>query len=80
MCFSLDWIMHLLIFLVCVGAVVAIVKLLLPMVMGPLGPMGALILQILWIILWAAVLIFIIYFAFELLACLFGGSGLSLRR
>ena len=80
MCFSLDWIMHLLILAVCVGAVVAVVKLLLPYVMGPLGEMGGLVLKILTIIFWAVILIMIIYFAFELLSCLFGGGGMSLRR
>ena len=79
MCFSLEWIEHVLIFAVCIGAVVAVVRLLLPRVMGPLGDLGNLVFQILTVIFWAVVLIFIIIIAFDLLSCLFGG-GLSLRR
>ena len=73
-CFSLAWLESLLIWAVIIGAAYAILKLLLPLVLQNF-PGGALIQQILWIILWAVVLIVIIMFAFGLLSCLLGGAG-----
>lgn len=69
-CFSLGMIENLLIWAVVIGAFFAVVKLLLPHVLGPLGVAGGLIVQILTIILWAVILIFIIVLAFDLLSCL----------
>lgn len=79
MCFSLAWLMNVMIWLVVVGAVVAVVRLLLPLVLAQFGAGGALVMQILNIIMWAVILIAIIIFAFDLLSCL-GGGGMSLRR
>lgn len=73
MCFSLGWIENALIWLVIVGAVVAVIKLLLPYVFGQLGAPGTLVMQALTIVMWAVVLIFVIVICFELLACLVGG-------
>jgi branched-subunit amino acid transport protein AzlD len=72
MCFSLGWIESLLIWLVVVCAVVAVIKLLLPYAFAQLGNPGALVVQVLNIVMWAVVLIFVIYIAFDLLACLVG--------
>jgi hypothetical protein len=78
-CFSLQWVEQALIWLVVVGAVVAIIRLFLPPIMANFGPAGATLMQVLNIILWAVVIIAVIIFAFELLSCLIGG-GLRLPR
>lgn len=43
MCFSLAWLMNVLIWLVVVGAVVAVVRLLLPLVLAQFGGAGTLV-------------------------------------
>jgi hypothetical protein len=75
MCFSLPWIEQLLVWLVIVCAIIAILRLLLPWVAAQLGI--PIIGQVINIILWAVVVIFVIYFCFSLLSCL-GGGGLPL--
>jgi hypothetical protein len=83
MCFSLEWIEHFFILVVIVCAIVAIVRILLPMVFSQLGAPGGVLLQIINIFMWAVVAIFIIYIAFTLIECLAGGGfslGLSPRR
>lgn len=75
MCFSLAWVEQLLVWLVVVCAIIAILRLLLPWVAAQLGiPIVA---QVINIVLWAVVVIFVIYFCFALIACL-GGSGVGL--
>lgn len=74
MCFNMVWFENILIWLVIIGAVVAIFKLLLPLVFNQLGVAGAVILRIINIIVWAIVLIFIIIFAFDLISCLSGSN------
>ena len=75
MCFGLEWFKDVLIWLVIVGAVVALVRLLLPMALAQLGPPGAVILNVLNILLYAFVAIVVIYIAFDLISCLLGSSG-----
>ena len=72
MCFSLGWIENLLIWLVVICAIVAVIKLLLPYIVGQLGTPGAIVVRVLSIIGYAMVLIFVIILAFDLLACLVG--------
>ena len=72
MCFDAEWIKSVLIWLVVIGAFVAVVRLLLPRVLAPFGDAGTLVLSILNIVLWAVVLIAVIVFAFDLLSCLTG--------
>lgn len=80
-CFGLDFVEQMLIWLVVVGAVVAVVRLLLPYVLGNLGEVGSLIMRILNILMWAVVIIFIIVVCFDLFSCLLGsGGGLHLGR
>lgn len=79
MCFSLGWIEQLFIWLIIVGAIIAIVRLLLPMVLGPLGGPAAIIIQIMNIVMWAVVACFIVYIIFDLLSCL-GGFHLGVGR
>lgn len=78
MCFSLPWLEQLLVWLVIVVAVIMVLKLVVPWVAAQLGvPIVA---QVLNIILWAVVLIFVIYFCFALLSCLGGGLPLFPRH
>lgn len=68
-CFSLYWIENLLIWLVVLGAVWAVVKLLLPLILGPLGAYGAVVAQVLGIVVWVIVAVALIIVVFDLLAC-----------
>jgi hypothetical protein len=68
MCFSLGWIENLLIWLVVVCAIVAIVRLLLPLAMSPFP----IVIQILNIVMYAVIAIAVIVLLFDLLACLVG--------
>jgi hypothetical protein len=73
MCFSLEWLERLCVFVVIAIAIWSIIKLLLPLVGIPL------LAQILAIVLWAIIAIMVIYIIFGLLSCLLGaGGGLSL--
>ncbi len=79
MCFSLSWVENVLIWLVVLGAFVAIMKILLPLVLGAFGWAGDTLMRIINIIIVAVIVIFLIIFAFDLLSCL-GGGGFSLQR
>ena len=75
MCFTIGWLESLLVYLIVVCAVVAILRLIVPWVASQLGiPVIA---QVLNIVLWAIICIFVIYFCFALLACV-GGGGMPL--
>ena len=75
MCFSIGWLEQLLVWLIIVCAVVAVLRLIVPGVAAQLGV--PVIAQVLNIILWAIICIFVIYFCFALLACV-GGGGMPL--
>ena len=83
MCFQLEWFKDLLIWLVIVVAVVAILQIIVPWVLSKMQASGiiaegiGIISQIVRIVIWAVVIIFVIYIAFALIACLTGG-GFSL--
>lgn len=79
MCFSMQWIEQLLVWLVIVCAVVGILRLLLPFILNQLGVGGGIIMNAINIVIWAVIAIFVIYFCFSLLGCL-GGGMLSLRH
>lgn len=75
MCFSWEWVGHLLIWLVCIIALVAIVKLLVPYFLSLLGaPDGGLIGRVLMILIWAVVACAVIYVVIGLLQCVSGGG------
>jgi hypothetical protein len=80
MCLSLDFIKQLLIDLVVIGAVFAIIKLLLPLALTWLGGAGSVIAQVINIILYAIIIIFVIIICFDLISCLLGGGGLHFPR
>jgi hypothetical protein len=67
-CFSLGFLEQLLVWLVIVCAIVAIIRLLLPLVVSPFP----VVMGILNIIMWAVIAIAVIYLVFDLLACLVG--------
>jgi hypothetical protein len=72
MCFSLGWLEQLLVWLVVVAAVIMILKLIVPWVASQIGV--PIIGQVLNIVLWAIVVIMVIYICFALLSCLAGGG------
>jgi hypothetical protein len=72
MCFSLEWLEQLLVWLVIVCAIIAILRLLLPWIASALGI--PIIAQAIQIVLWAVIAIFVIYFCFALIGCLAGGG------
>ena len=72
MCFTLGWLEQLLVWLVIVCAVIMVLRLVVPWVAAQLGI--PIITQVLNIILWAVVVIFVIYFCFAMLSCLAGGG------
>lgn len=81
MCFDIGWFFHLLIWLVIVGVGVALLRLLLPMVLALFGVGGDLLMQVIRIVVWGAILIFIIVIAWDLFECLGSfGLGLGPRR
>jgi hypothetical protein len=71
-CLSLGFIEQLLVWLIVIGAVIAIVRLLVPFALGPLGQPGSTLLAALNIIIWAIVAIAIVIIVFDLLACVIG--------
>jgi hypothetical protein len=80
MCFSLDFIKQLLIDLIVIGAIFAIIKLLLPLALSWLGGAGSIIMQVINIVLYAIICIFVVIICFDLISCLLGGGGLHLPR
>jgi hypothetical protein len=75
MCFSMEWIEHILILAVVVIAVVAIIKILIALVLPQLGWVGSIIMQVLNIVMWAVIAIFVIIFCFDMISCLINMSG-----
>lgn len=79
MCFSLAYIEHAIITLIIIGAIFAIIKLLIPAVLGFFGGAGGIAARAIEIFLWAVILIFVVIFIFDLASCLLGmGGGFSL--
>jgi hypothetical protein len=74
-CFTLQWLEQVLIYCVILGAVYAILKLIIPLALSNLP---AIIGQIINICLWAVICIIIIYIVFAVLSCLLSlGGGLG---
>ena len=75
-CFTLQWLQQFLVWCIIVGAIIAIIRLVVPWAMAQVGiPLLA---QVINIILWAVVCVFVIYIVFALLGCLIGMGGVSL--
>lgn len=79
MCFSMEWIEHLLILAVVVTAIVLILQAIINYVLPNLPAMFAgavgLITQIIKIVIWAIIIIAVIIFAFSMISCLWSMSG-----
>jgi hypothetical protein len=71
-CFTLEWIKTLLINIVILGAVIAVLRLLIPWALSFVGIASEPLMQIINIILIAIIVIFIIVIVFQLLGCLGG--------
>jgi hypothetical protein len=78
MCFSMEWLEQLLVWCVIVGAIVAILRLVVPWAVAQLGL--PLVGQVLNIILYAIICIIVIWIIFALISCLMsmGGGGIGL--
>lgn len=70
MCFSIAFLFQILIWLVIVGAIYAIIKLLIPAVLANFGGPGSLLAQAINIIMWAILLVAVIYIIWGLVECL----------
>lgn len=78
MCWSLGFLEDLIIRLIILGAVIAIIKIIVPWILSFIGPISAPVVQILYIILWAIVAIWVVIICFELFQCLIGAGGFSI--
>lgn len=82
MCFSLEWIKQILILMVVFGFIIAVLGLLIPFVVArmglALGEGWALLVKIFRMFVTAAVIIFVIIVAFELISCLLSFTGGSI--
>ncbi len=75
-CFSLAWLEQVLVWLIIVGAIIAIVRLVIPWVLAQVGiPMLG---QVLNIIFGAIICIIVIWIIFASLSCLSGMGGVGL--
>ncbi len=77
-CFSVAWLEQFLVWLVIVGAIIAIIRLVVPWVLAQVGI--PLVGQVVNIILWAVIVILVIYLCFDLLGCLGGNLSLPGRH
>ena len=84
MCFDLTWFEHLLIWLIIICGIVALGRLLLPIILGWLGMgISGVVMQVINIILVVVVLIVLVVICFDIFSCLLGSGGgfsLSPRR
>lgn len=74
MCFSLMWLKDILVWAVIVGAIFAILRLLVPFILSQFGVAGGMLSQVINIFFWAFACIVLIYVCFMLISCLGGGS------
>lgn len=75
-CFTLGWLENFVVYCIIVGAVIALIRLIVPWAVAQLGI--PLLGQVVAIILWAVVCVFAVYIVFSLIGCFLGGGGLSL--
>ena len=74
-CFSMQWLEQLLVYCVILMAVFAIIRLVVPWALSKFGGDFAIVGQVINIILWAIVIVLIIYIVFGLLSCLMSMGG-----
>jgi hypothetical protein len=75
MCFTAGSLLAILIWIVIICAIFAIIRIVVPLVAAQLGGPGGVLVQIINIVLWAALVIIVLYFAFEMISCLLGMTG-----
>lgn len=75
MCFTAASLLAILIWIVIICAIFAIIRLVVPLVAAQLGGPGSVLVQIINIVLWAVMVIIVLYFAFEMISCLMGMGG-----
>lgn len=81
MCFTAASLLAILIWVVVICAIFAIIRVVVPMVAAQLGGPGSAIVRIINIVLWAFMVIIVLYFAFEMISCLLSmGGGLRIGR
>jgi len=80
MCFSIAFFFQLMIWLVVVGALYAIITRVVPAVMANFGGPGTLLAQVINIVLYAILLIAVLYIVWGLVECLLGSGGLHMPR
>lgn len=80
MCFSVAFFFTLCIWLVVIGALYAIIKLVIPAVLANFGGPGSLLAQVINIVLWAVLLILVLYLIWDLVECLLGSVSLPRLR
>lgn len=83
MCFSLQWFEQLLVWIIIIGAVIAILKIVVPWAIAQAGiAIGEglnVVLSVLRIVIWAIIAIFVVYICFALISCLLSyGGGMPL--
>lgn len=80
-CLTIAFFFTLCIWLVVIGALYAIIKLVIPAVLANFGGPGSLLAQVINIVLWAVLLILVLYLIWDLVECLLGSMSLPrLRR
>jgi hypothetical protein len=77
-CFTMAWFFQLLIWLIVVGACLALVRLLLPWALSFFGVGAGILTQAINIIIGAVVAIIVVYLIWMLASCAFSGGGLHL--
>ncbi len=79
-CFSLAWLEQLLIWFVIVCFIVAVLRLVIPAVLSMVGapPPAATVMTVIGWLIGTIIIIYVIIFAFDLIACAMGGSGFGL--
>ncbi len=78
MCFSMDWLAHIIIMAIIIIGVIALLRLLVAFLAPRIGMSGEVInfiAQALWICLWVAIGIFAVIFIFGLISCLLSMGG-----
>ena len=80
MCFSFNFIAQILIWAIVIGAAFAILNLIVPFVLSKIGvsiasEAVALFMQIIKIIIWCIVLVFIVIVVFDIISCLLSMGG-----
>jgi hypothetical protein len=82
MCFSMDWLMHILILCVIVGGIIAILKVVIPYALSKMGASigeGAnVVVQVFKILLWCVIAIVVIVICFQVISCLWSMGGGSM--